>query len=106
MCRSVCTHTCVGVHLRLTRAREEYLNNGLINIRSWFIGFEAFLPFVGKHKTVKGSWQSGRVVLLSGSRRKERKSTLTLTGGHRKCFWIKLEWHERLVCLSQRRGHK
>lgn len=28
---------------------KECLNNSLINIRARFIGFEAYLPFVGKH---------------------------------------------------------
>lgn len=44
----------------LGRGGPKYLNNSLINISGYFIGFEAFSPFVGKHKTVKGSWQSGR----------------------------------------------
>lgn len=59
-------HGCASL---FGQAGKEYLNNSLINIRGRFIGFEAYLPFVGKHKTVEGSWQSGRVVLFSGSQR-------------------------------------
>lgn len=47
-----CVHTLACVHACVSAfggAGREYLNNSLINIRGRFIGFEAYLPFVGKH---------------------------------------------------------
>lgn len=44
----VCVRVCM--HLPpFSRAGREYLNNSPINISGRFIGFEAYLPFVGKH---------------------------------------------------------
>lgn len=42
----VCMRVCVPAFGCVER---EYLNNSLINISGKFIGFEAYLPFVGKH---------------------------------------------------------
>lgn len=100
--KGVRTHACDSASL-FGLVKEEYLNSSLINIRREFIGFEAFLPFVKKHKTIAGSWQSGRVVLFSGSQGMQRKSTLTLTGCYRKCFWIKLTCYEGF-CWARAEG--
>lgn len=43
---------CMCVRARVStfgQVVKECLNNSLINIRARFIGFEAYLPFVGKH---------------------------------------------------------
>lgn len=56
-CVTACMFVCKCVHIACVhacgspfgRVGREYLNNSLINIRGRFIGFEAYLPFVGKH---------------------------------------------------------
>lgn len=52
VCVCKCVHTLACMHECASpfgRKGREYLNNSLINIRGRFIGFEAYLPFVGKH---------------------------------------------------------
>lgn len=50
--KSAYAYTFARSHASLSpfgRGKSECLNNSLINIRARFIGFEAHLPFVGKH---------------------------------------------------------